>query len=956
MTIVVLGLPIASAEGMTTALVQYDYEHDARGCPYQMCPVDSDRFAGAGQIITMPAHAQDVCGMRFKATRVGSPGRLIFRLGRTTGGAEIAGGAVSANDVLPLYELLYGGDFPAQKVVPGEKLYLTLRAERGKYPEDYYLVYGPRPGQGAPKDAHDEPISPSGKGFSLSFRLLTSIGPGDPSQGEERFVFVREALAPPYSHAPRVRDPDRKPHADETTIDGAWTVVGPPPGNPVFDTAIGDLKTYLERCLNVRVGVEREKLSPETLRRDKVIVIGDAATLPQFAAGLKSPESYRVKVDATRIILGGADDRGAMRAIYYLEDVMGLAAGPYVQRGGVARTCLFSPRITAAFSPGHATFLTELSQPSLYSDGLLWHISHQGFNAIYIYGNLEELTCNSKVFPELNDVRIRRQTGDEVFPEVLDKDAPQRRLRRLRDVVERAKRFGIDVYLYYATNYHHPVPKSFYKKHPDCQGYSWGNSMCTSNPKVQEYLAETTQNLFKAVPGVKGLVIIFDSEGFFSDAVGNRGACPRCRNRQPEDIAAEFLTIINKAMKNGRPDAELIAWAYCTPPPPWVLGTIAKLPKDVTFQSEFSKGTVIDCDGIRNAAEDYVISQIGPSDGFIQQSRAVEKAGLKLSTKTEHSYSQEFVNVPYIPIPFQFHRRIEAMRKYPIRAMLANWTHYGYVPNMQAEVMKWYSWDHEPEIDDLLEKLARRDFGAKAAPAFVEAWRHFSKAINDYPYSDPVARYPGPIQVGPGHPYYLDKKKPGGGQVRDWQNNLAWTQPWGPKVVLKYFGLLEAEWQLGISVLDRAMPDVPADKQDNARREYGVAKSILCCVRSCRNLTQFLVAREELYNEQDKTRRDAILARIRSVAEAELTTAKEALVWCEADSRVGYSSGGARLGGLYTPALIRWKINQVEQMIWEEIPRLAASYQPPTSGTADANRQDKKSTDTTQPKERKKTE
>ena len=92
-------------------------------------------------------------------------------------------------------------------------------------------------------------------------------------------------------------------------------------------------------------------------------------------------------------------------------------------------------------------------------------------------------------------------------------------LARLRELVDRAARFGIDVYLYYATNYHHPVPQWFYEKHPDCKGCAWDGSMCTSSPKVQEYLAETTRNLFTAVPRLKGLVMIFDSEGFYNCAV-----------------------------------------------------------------------------------------------------------------------------------------------------------------------------------------------------------------------------------------------------------------------------------------------------------------------------------------------------------------------------------------------------------------------------------------------------
>ena len=69
--------------------------------------------------------------------------------------------------------------------------------------------------------------------------------------------------------------------------------------------------------------------------------------------------------------------------------MLGFAAGPYLKQGDVKRNCLFSPRITHAIAP-NCTFVNDLSQPNIYSDGLLWHISHQGFNAIFLYGNLED--------------------------------------------------------------------------------------------------------------------------------------------------------------------------------------------------------------------------------------------------------------------------------------------------------------------------------------------------------------------------------------------------------------------------------------------------------------------------------------------------------------------------------------------------------------------------------------
>jgi len=269
---------------------------------------------------------------------------------------------------------------------------------------------------------------------------------------------------------------------------------------------------------------------------------------------------------------------------------------------------------------------------------------------------------------------------------------------------------------------------------------------------------------------------------------------------------------------------------------------------------------------IADDSGDYIISEIGPPQHFVKHAEVAIASGLKLSAKTSHSYANEFVNVPYIPIPQQFHRRIAAMREYPISAFLANWTHHGYSPNFNAEILKWYSWDNEPKIDRLLLDLAGREFGVEAAPGFVEAWARFSKAITYYPYSDNVSRYPGPIQVGPGQPLYLDRSIPGAGGVRSWQNDLNWTKPWGPGIFLKYFGLLQPEWQRGLDVMEKAMAEVPPQKQQAARREHGIAKSILCCMRSSMNVVRFLQARKQLYAEPDKTKRDEILNAMRTIA------------------------------------------------------------------------------------------
>ena len=102
----------------------------------------------------------------------------------------------------------------------------------------------------------------------------------------------------------------------------------------------------------------------------------------------------------------------------------------------------------------------------------------------------------------------------------------------------------------------------------------------------------------------------------------------------------------------------------------------------------------------------------------------------------------------------------------------------------------------------------------------------------------------------------------------------------------------------------------------------------------CQNLIRFLVAREKLYHEPDAAGREPLLAEMRRVAEAEISNTREALPLCVADSRIGYATawGDMRVAGFFTPALLRWKIAQVEQMIREEMPRFDPAWTQRLSG------------------------
>lgn len=588
-----------------------------------------------------------------------------------------------------------------------------------------------------------------------------------------------------------------------------------------------------------------------------------------------------------------------MRGVYWIEEMMRFRGEPCLAREDIVRNCRFRRRITTSISVAELTYATA-SYPLVYTDGLLQKISHHGFNAIWLGVNLEEITARSRVFPELND------------PQAL------RRLGRLRDMVERARPLGLDVIPYLSVNLFHPVPEAFYEKYPDCRGVAWGNAMCTSHPDVQRYLGETVRGLFEAVPGLGGLVLIFDSEGFWHCGLTRQDKCPRCRDRKPDDIVAEFLGVIRGAMKTANPAAELIVWSYGgAKAPKWVDDLIPKLPKDVIFQSEFSKGTLVVRDGIRHMAGDYNITTLGPSEVFVRHYNAARNAGLRVMAKTEHAISQEFVTVPYIPCLRQWHDRAAAMAEFKLDGFFGNWCHYGFTPSRPAEILLWYSWTDAPRLNDLLHRMAVRDFGDAPAEHVKSAWEHFTQGIQRFPYSDPIARYPGPLQKGPSQPLFLDPKIGSFGIGRAWQNDLSWTKPWGPAMAEKYLKQVEDEFAAGIDDLNKARAAASPANQAALDREIGIAETIRRSLHTVINLIRWTPVRDAYAAAKTEAERRPLREQLLAIGHEELSNARAALVWLDADSRLGATSEavGCRRGGLFSPALVRTKIAMLEDTL-----------------------------------------
>ncbi len=877
----------------------------------------------AGQKIHLRAAAK-VGGFEAKLLRSGSPADLRFRIGVSLGGAEIASGTLPAAAIGPWFERWHGARF-RPKQAPAGHVYLELSLPGGGsgsyewfgtsaerlvvpefqirfgYRENWYpkaeaagafesapnLDYGavtPRYEGGTAYDQERREVRP----LDLAFQLRGEKTP--PVECEERFAFIEE-MTGPLDRRP-IRDHAARRRSTEIVLSG---VVKAAPG-PMLDTAAREMREFFTSSLGVPRGASGAGIH-----------VGVGCGAPK-----RLSEAFHIRTARDRVDICGYDERGAMRGLHHVEALLRLRRAPFLETGDIRLAPVHSPRITSA--PFYSK--SELDSPiDPYTDGLLARISRAGFNTIWVWGDLDEV-AHSEVYPELDHDARRRQA-------------------RLRDLIARCRRYGIDVHLYLASR---PLPEEFYARHPEVRGsalpaYGGVNILCSSVPRVREYLRSAARDLMAEVPGLTGFSFIIGGEGFMH-CYTRKNTCPRCSRRAPHETIAELSAALFEGARQGNPQAQVAIWPYSASNT-WSKDDttqsrlLERLPRGMILMTEFGKEGAIRFGGLTIPAYDYPISFLGPSERFERQGELARRQSLGFWAKAEHAIALEFVQTPYIPVFFQWAERFRRIRESPgVTAVFANWMHYGFTPSLAAELFYWNLWDHAEDAGTVLGRLAARDFGETAAPSALRAWRLFSEAIREYPFSGAMAM--GVVQTGPAHPLFFDAAyRPAHGAGRQFKNDLSWTRPWGPELALAQLEKMSARWSAGVELLKQARSQAPAERRPKADREVAIARALLACMRSAGNVARFYSLREQLASTSGAAERKNLYREMERVARAELDNARQALPAVCADSRIGYANSGRNeqtgvaRGGIWSPSAVRKKIAQVERMLDRELGPLA---------------------------------
>jgi hypothetical protein len=521
-------------------------------------------------------------------------------------------------------------------------------------------------------------------------------------------------------------NPEEKPAADDLEIGKNWRILLPAGSGPLTRLMAGQLKEFLARCMLRDLPVE--DTSMDVVPR-AIVLSGRGGGVPD------APGSFTIAAGESFVTVRGLDESALRDGVVKLVERLGLRRAPILHKGEQ----VFRPRLAVRL--GAVPFL-----------GSTRDLVFMGYNAALVGGGNLHALSTSEAIPEL---KARRQ------PEVL--------ARGVREAAA-ARRFGLRTYSLVNTQQKFAPSDPVFRAHPEIRGaVTWkadGDSvLCTEHPLVRRYLAESVEGIFRADPGLDGLVVIIGGEGFYHCFMRPYGVakghtnCPRCEKLGAETVVANLLNLLAGAARRVNPRAEIVAWPYSAEfvwsADRFQEGMIRRMKPGTALLTEIEKDEhLLKAEGVDKNIWDYSIDLIGPGARARRQIEACRTAGIPAYLKSEPELAFEAPRLPYIPCLDRWLDRAEALAS---SGASGAWVFPAFRPcygTSSAEVGKLLWWEPAEAKEQLLLKLAARICGSVAAPHLRQAWKLVSEAVDWSP--ELPSYYWGPYYLGPAHPMCAD--------------------------------------------------------------------------------------------------------------------------------------------------------------------------------------------------------
>lgn len=536
---------------------------------------------------------------------------------------------------------------------------------------------------------------------------------------------------------------------------------------------------------------------------------GEKSIIIRYVLKNVSEEYHEIEIKDQNIIISVSTAIGVLRGLTYLEDLAKTAGGPWYKKESYKRTPQFETRFIYSYSGLYGNIFDEDVELS-YPDELLYQYAKLGVNGIWVQGVLYQL--------------------HEFCYEPSFSLGWQDRRERLKALVEKAKRYGIKVYIY--LNEPRSMPDSFFKKYPQLRGhvdqkfFKGMVALCTSKVEVLEYLKNAVKDICTYVPELGGFFTITSSENLtncYSRVLDKATNCPVCANRKPEDIIAEINNTIAEAAKEVNPEIKIIAWSWG-----WIgrnmdlketESCIVKTSRDVTIMCTSEEAMEYTIAGCKGRVRDYTMSMIGPGERSQDVWTAAKRSGHKTGAKVQVNCTWECSTVPYIPVQGNVQKHMEHLVEQDVQNILLSWTLGGY-PSDNLKIVSSFFFDNNQNTD--IYKVLYGDY----SEVIRRASQMFSEAFREFPFSVKTL-YKGPQNGGPSNLLYLNATGLDATMTCYSYDDL---EHWFDReiypfdVFVKQWGLMCKKWKEGLDLLK----DIPlCDFVDVAGACYDIFKSSL---------------------------------------------------------------------------------------------------------------------------------
>ena len=509
-----------------------------------------------------------------------------------------------------------------------------------------------------------------------------------------------------------------------------------------------------------------------------------------------------------------------------------------------------------------------------HPEGLLQELAAVGVNGIWLHVVLRDIATGGKDFPEFGKHHVQRQ-------------------KQLQLLVNRAKKFGIGVYLH--INEPRSMPQSFFKNRPELAGVQEDGhiALCTTNKSVRDWLQTSLTNIFTNVSGLAGVFISNSSENLTHCwSKSNPESCPRCKSRTAVDVVAALNTAIEKGIHAANPDAKVIFWDTGWSQRPISEEVIEKLPTNDWLMTVSEWGQEITRGNVTSKVTEYSVAIAGPSPQAIANWKQAKKRGLRTLAKVQFSNSWELSSVPYLPLFENVADHAVSLREEELDGYFLSWTNGGY-PSPNLKVSHVLTSDSNMDKEKVLSQIAAEIYGKDNVKLVREAWKKFGHAFEAFPFHEKVVQH-APLQIGAANLLFATSTGYTSAKFcLPYDDLQSWRGPYSEETFEKQFGRVEIRRRHGTNRLERALKTVPPKLQEKAKRDFGVARAAGLHFRSIFNQLQFLRLRNKINKlkfKLPKTERREILALIGLITDSEVRIARDLFTIARDDSRIGFEA------------------------------------------------------------------